>query len=87
MRTVESIVSDLTVALNSDFSVVDTGEEVYLAPKKSLVCSLTLKLGVPTHSNKLAEGRKSRGFSHRLTLLDTAIPSHVVRGGHDKVWH
>ncbi|EAQ92661.1 hypothetical protein CHGG_00896 [Chaetomium globosum CBS 148.51] len=37
MRTVESIVSDLAVSLNSDFSVVDTGEEVYLAPKKSLL--------------------------------------------------
>jgi aspartyl-tRNA synthetase len=37
MRTVESIVSDLATALNSEFTVVTKGEEVYLAPKKSLV--------------------------------------------------
>ncbi|KAK4043704.1 tRNA synthetases class II-domain-containing protein [Parachaetomium inaequale] len=36
MRTVESIVSDLAVSLNSDFCVVDKGEDVYLAPKTSL---------------------------------------------------
>ncbi|KAL2199892.1 tRNA synthetases class II-domain-containing protein [Corynascus similis CBS 632.67] len=36
MRTVESIVSDLTIFLNSNFSVVDEGEDVYLAPRKSL---------------------------------------------------
>ncbi|KAH6845325.1 tRNA synthetases class II-domain-containing protein [Chaetomium sp. MPI-CAGE-AT-0009] len=35
MRTVESIISDLAVSLNSNFSVVDTGEEVYLALRKS----------------------------------------------------
>jgi aspartyl-tRNA synthetase len=37
MRTVESIVSDLATALNSEFTVVTKGEDVYLAPKKSLV--------------------------------------------------
>lgn len=37
MRTVESIVSDLTTALNSEFTVVTKGDDVYLAPKKSLV--------------------------------------------------
>ena len=41
MRTVESIVSDLTIFLNSNFSVVDEGEDVYLAPRKSLVCGLS----------------------------------------------
>jgi len=42
MRTVESIVSDLTRALDSDLSVVKKGDEVYLAPKKSLVCNSAL---------------------------------------------
>ena len=42
MRTVESIVSDLTRALDSDFSVVKKGDEVYLAPNKSLVCNSAL---------------------------------------------
>ncbi|AEO54047.1 hypothetical protein MYCTH_2075799 [Thermothelomyces thermophilus ATCC 42464] len=36
MRTVESIISDLAVFLDSDFCVVDEGEETYLAPRKSL---------------------------------------------------
>jgi len=37
MRTVESIVSDLTRSLDSDFCAVTKGEDVYLAPRKSLV--------------------------------------------------
>ncbi len=42
MRTVESIVHDLTRALDADFSLVKKGDEVYLAPKKSLVCQLSV---------------------------------------------
>lgn len=38
MRTVESIISDLAVFLDSEFCVVNEGEETYLAPRKSLVC-------------------------------------------------
>lgn len=38
MRTVESIVADLIRSLDSDFCTVENGEDVYLAPKKSLVC-------------------------------------------------
>jgi aspartyl-tRNA synthetase len=37
MQTVESIVSDLTGSLDSDFCAVKEGEDVYLAPRKSLV--------------------------------------------------
>jgi aspartyl-tRNA synthetase len=57
MRTVESIVADLAVSLNSDFCVVDQGEDVYLAPKTSLVCQPAVRLGAPilTSSQKAAE--------------------------------
>ena len=57
MRTVESIVSDLAISLNSDFCVVDKGEDVYLAPKTSLVCQPVVKLRtfVLTSSQKAAD--------------------------------
>lgn len=38
MRTVESVIADLTLSLKSDFSVVRKSRDVYLAPKRSLVC-------------------------------------------------
>ncbi|KAL1835597.1 hypothetical protein VTJ49DRAFT_6348 [Mycothermus thermophilus] len=36
MRTVETIISDLTALLEADFTVVEQGGEVYLAPRQSL---------------------------------------------------
>ncbi|KAL2161417.1 hypothetical protein VTH06DRAFT_7978 [Thermothelomyces fergusii] len=36
MRTVESVIADLAVFLDSEFCVVDEGGETYLAPRKSL---------------------------------------------------
>lgn len=46
MRTVESIVADLTRSLDSDFCAVENGEDVYLTPKKSLVCCVSV-LSIP----------------------------------------
>ncbi|KAK4128627.1 hypothetical protein N657DRAFT_639113 [Parathielavia appendiculata] len=37
MRTVEVIISDLTRLLNSDYSVAQNGEDIYLAPNKSSI--------------------------------------------------
>ncbi|KAK4105350.1 hypothetical protein N658DRAFT_520574 [Parathielavia hyrcaniae] len=36
MQTVETIISDLARALDSDYSIVQKGEDVYLAPNKAL---------------------------------------------------
>lgn len=68
MQTVESIVSDLIVALNSEFSVVETGEEVYLAPKKSLVCLsvLEFKISALTSSQNAADQKDSATGSRYL---------------------
>ena len=85
MRTVESIVADLTRSLDSDFCAVKSGEDVYLAPKKSLVCC-------PCHVhstngfNTIAASIKSRRAYHGFAVFQTTLSSSVIRRVYDEVW-
>ncbi len=85
MRTVESIVADLTRSLDSDFCTVRNGEDVYLSPKKSLVCCNCL-VHSTNRSNKPEASSKSRGACHGFAVFQTPLSSSVIRRVYDEIW-
>jgi hypothetical protein len=74
MRTVESIISDLARSLNSDFSVVQEGEDVFLVPNKTLVCEPAVGWRM-FRSN--GSGRR-RQFKRMPTRLPAIVCHHIL---------
>lgn len=78
MRTVETIVSDLTRSLDSDFCAVKKGEDVYLAPRKSLVCRSLVFHTITFCSDEPAETNRPGRCFYGLTLLQAPLSSYVI---------
>jgi len=87
MRTVESIVSDLTQSLSTNFAHVMKGDEVYLALKRVQVWQALNDSGMEKCLTVLPGTYECRGGGHPAQLHKAPIPSYHVRGSHDEVWY
>jgi hypothetical protein len=86
MRTVESLVSDLAIWLNANFSAARDGQDVYLAPKQSLVRLARRRQPPPsTTPNHSAEYNRWKGSCRPFSSRGSAVSPYIVPGGHDEV--